>query len=177
MITVLIDGQSGAGKTTLAGELAARTGFQLVHLDDFYPGWTGLEAASNIVACHVLDADNPGFFTWDWHNNCQSDWVSLEPGRSLIIEGCGSITAATKRKASLLGEVVTVRITGPEALRKQRALNRDPDYAPFWKVWAQQEQRHFSLGVEVDHEIVLGSDEASGRPEEIYDSLGTAQSS
>src|SRR5690606_29833513 len=44
---VLIDGRSGSGKTTLATALAARLpGTQLVRLDDFYPGWDGLEAGS-----------------------------------------------------------------------------------------------------------------------------------
>ncbi|MEO8095730.1 MAG: hypothetical protein ABI632_12485, partial [Pseudolysinimonas sp.] len=39
---VLIDGRSGAGKTTLARELAPLVGAQLVSLDDVYPGWDGL---------------------------------------------------------------------------------------------------------------------------------------
>ncbi|BAU95462.1 cobalt ABC transporter [Corynebacterium suranareeae] len=168
MNIVLIDGQSGAGKTTLALDLAAQTGFQLVHLDDFYPGWTGLAAASEIVAHSILTADNPGYHRWDWDNNKKGEWVSLIPGRSIIIEGAGSITQSSKARAAALGCLLTIRITGPEHVRKHRALKRDPGYAPFWDLWADQERQHFAQGIEVDHEIVLGSDKTAGRPEVIF---------
>ncbi len=42
-IVVLVDGHSGAGKTTLATELAYALKAQHVALDAFYPGWGGLE--------------------------------------------------------------------------------------------------------------------------------------
>lgn len=177
MITILIDGQSGAGKTTLANQLAAHTGFQLVHLDDFYPGWTGLAAASTIVARDILSPKNPGYFKWDWERDCQGQWVPVQPARSIIIEGTGAITADTCKRALALGELKTIRLTGPEQLRKQRALKRDPGYAPFWEIWAEQEEQHLANPIDVDYEIVLGSIDASGRPEDFFDSLGTAQSS
>jgi adenylylsulfate kinase-like enzyme len=41
--TVLIDGRSGAGKTTLAGHLRTRWESNVVvALDDIYAGWDGL---------------------------------------------------------------------------------------------------------------------------------------
>ena len=36
-VTVLIDGPSGAGKTWASASLADRTGWRVVHLDEFYP--------------------------------------------------------------------------------------------------------------------------------------------
>ena len=40
---VTIDGYSGSGKSTLAAALARLLpGWQVLHLDDWYPGWDGL---------------------------------------------------------------------------------------------------------------------------------------
>ena len=52
---VLIDGQSGSGKTSLAGALADACGIagvrglQVIHLDHFYAGWTGLAAGTHTL--------------------------------------------------------------------------------------------------------------------------------
>lgn len=156
MIIILIDGQSGSGKTTLARELAEETGFQLIHLEDFYPGWDGLAAASQMVATDVLHPDQPGFWRWDWEQNQRAGWVPIRSHASLIIEGCGAVTGASISAAEALGTVITVRILGPETTRKQRALARDPGYEPWWGMWAEQERVHFSGpgNVPVDH--VLG---------------------
>ncbi|WP_425278962.1 hypothetical protein [Corynebacterium bovis] len=54
-VTVLVDGRSGAGKTTLSGRIR---GAVVVHLDDLYPGWAGLAAAMSPAA--------PGYRRWVW---------------------------------------------------------------------------------------------------------------
>ena len=41
-----IDGRSGAGKTSLAREVAAAWPAALVSMDSIYPGWEGLAAAT-----------------------------------------------------------------------------------------------------------------------------------
>lgn len=156
MIIILIDGQSGSGKTTLARELAAETGFQLVHLEDFYPGWGGLAAASDMVATDVLHPDQPGFWRWDWQRNQRAGWVPIRAHASLIIEGCGAVTEASISAAEAVGTVITVRILGPETTRRQRALARDPGYAPWWEMWAEQERVHFSGPGQVAVDHVLG---------------------
>ena len=164
MITVLIDGQSGSGKTTLAAEIAEITGFQLVHLDDFYPGWIGLAAASRMVATDVLNPLNPGYYKWDWEKNQPAQWVALKPGHSIIVEGAGALSAASKSSALKLGTLVTVRISAPESLRKARALKRDPGYEPYWEMWAEQERKHLDFSIPADVEIVLDSNGVAGKP-------------
>lgn len=140
----LIDGPSGAGKTTYALRLGSDTGIKVVHLDDFYPGWSGLEEASRMVADDVLHPTRPGYRTWDWENDWPGEWVSLDPEGSLIIEGVGAVTARNIAAARRLGEVETIRITAGEQERKDRALRRDPFYADYWDMWAQQERKFFA---------------------------------
>ncbi|MGH3988365.1 MAG: uridine kinase family protein, partial [Pseudonocardiaceae bacterium] len=43
---VVVDGPAGSGKSTLAGRVAAALGgAQVVHMDDLYEGWSGLDQA------------------------------------------------------------------------------------------------------------------------------------
>ena len=63
---VLIDGGSGSGKTTLGVGLQtslvmAGVPAQLVSLDQCYPGWGGLAAASDMVVNHLLDPVRPRY--------------------------------------------------------------------------------------------------------------------
>ncbi|GAA4024330.1 hypothetical protein GCM10023063_00190 [Arthrobacter methylotrophus] len=57
-VIIAIDGRSGAGKTTLAVELAARLRMHhkvsLFHLEDIYPGWNGLAAGIERYVTTVL---------------------------------------------------------------------------------------------------------------------------
>ncbi len=46
---VAIDGYSGSGKSTLAAALASLLpGWQILHLDDWYPGWDGWRPARRL---------------------------------------------------------------------------------------------------------------------------------
>lgn len=148
--TVLIDGPSGSGKTTLASDLAAGTGFTLVHLDDFYPGWSGLTAAREMVAREVLRAARPGFVRWDWQHDVPGEWHALDPADPLIVEGVGAISHASIVAAQARGGVVTVCVDAPAEVRQRSALTRDPGYAGFWDLWAAQEAAHFAEFPPVD---------------------------
>lgn len=146
-MTVLIDGPSGAGKTTAALRLGERLGWQVLHLDDFYPGWGGLAKGSAMVAHDVLRLESPGYRRWDWYADGPGEWVPLDPAASLIVEGVGALSRENLQAAQRRGGVLGVVLDAPVDKRKDRALNRDPGYRPWWDMWASQERVHFSAWV------------------------------
>lgn len=134
---VLIDGRSGAGKTTLARELAPLLDAQLVSLDDLYPGWQGLAAGSRAVHETILRDADPGWTRWDWAANAPAEWHPVDPERPIVIEGCGALSRANLARATF---GIWVDLPAPE--RRRRALEREPDFAPHWREWAAQEREH-----------------------------------
>ena len=136
---VLIDGGSGSGKSTLATALVAAWpgAVSLVRLDDVYPGWDGLAAASEHVREHTLAGRHPRWRRWDWQAERPGEWHDLDPALPLIVEGCGSLSRANRALATL-----GVWLELDAAERRRRALARDGDlYAPYWDRWAIQERR------------------------------------
>lgn len=136
---VLIDGGSGAGKTALALALvdAWPANVALVRLDDIYPGWDGLDAASEHVRRHVLDPVRPGWRRWDWVAGVPGEWHEIDPALPLVVEGSGALSSANRERATL-----GVWIDVDPVTRKRRALARDGEaFRPHWDRWAKQEQR------------------------------------
>lgn len=134
---VLIDGRSGAGKTTLARELAPRLGAQLVSLDDLYPGWDGLAAGSAAVHETLLRHRDPGWTRWDWSSGAPAEWHPLDPDLPIVIEGCGALSRANRALATF-----GIWVELPAAERRRRAIEREPDFAAHWREWAAQERAH-----------------------------------
>jgi uridine kinase len=133
---VLIDGGSGSGKSTLAGALAVLLGAELVHLEDFYPGWDGLDAASTQLFEEILTSPTPRWLGWDWDLNRPTDWHPVSRTLPIVIEGSGALSQRN-REAATFGIWVEL----DEPTRRQRALRRDGQrYAPHWNRWAVQER-------------------------------------
>lgn len=143
---VLIDGAAGSGKSTLAAQLVDRlspelAGLQLVSMEDFYPGWHGLLTASAMLPATVLVDSEAGYRRWDWEIDEPAEWVELDPSAPIIVEGCGAITARSAQSAS-----TTIWVERPAAERKRLALAREQgDFAPWWDIWAEQEQLHWAI--------------------------------
>jgi uridine kinase len=134
---LLIDGRSGSGKTELALAIAARfPAVQVLHLDDLYPGWSGLAAASAALPA-VLESGR--WQSWDWSTNATGPSFSFNTTRPLIVEGVGAITRATAPYAR-----VSIWVQLAAAERRERALSREPDFAAHWRDWAAQERAHIA---------------------------------
>lgn len=132
---VTIDGYSGSGKSTLAAALARLVnGWQVLHLDDWYPGWDGLEAGAEIarrIAADLRGGCTSSYEAWDWENGATGATIPV-PLAPTIIEGCGAIEV----EADL---VIWIADPGEDE-RRSRALARDGQtYAPHWQRWARQD--------------------------------------
>lgn len=132
---VTIDGYSGSGKSTLATALARLVAsWQVLHLDDWYPGWDGLAAGADIarrIAADLRAGRASSYEAWDWEHGTTGATIRV-PLAPTIIEGCGAIEAEAD---------LAVWIADPgEEERRTRALARDGQtYAPHWQRWADQD--------------------------------------
>ncbi|RZS89361.1 uridine kinase [Motilibacter rhizosphaerae] len=141
---VCVDGPAGSGKTTLAGLLAGALGAPVLHLDDVYAGWAGLDGVAERVAGQVLAPLAEGrpatYATWDWARSRWGGSASLRPGPVLVLEGCGAGDRLLAAHASLL-----VWVEAPSALRLERGLERDGEaLRAEWVRWREVEAAHFS---------------------------------
>ena len=147
---LLIDGRSGSGKTTFATKLHGILGWPVIHLEDVYPGWTGLQKASSAVAKTILNPALPaharGYRRWDWYADEFAEWVSTPQGCSLIVEGCGAVTEANLNAARAIGDgnAWGVWVELDAQTRYLRAMARDMHFKNYWDMWARQESRHMT---------------------------------
>jgi uridine kinase len=129
---VCVDGPAGSGKTTLAAavrrcvrDLLPPGGVvRMVHMDDVYPGWDGLEDGMDAVATSVvapLREDRPGRYRrFDWHAGALGEERVLPPADVLVIEGVGSGNRAYDDAITCL-----VWVEAPPDVRLERGLARD----------------------------------------------------
>lgn len=144
---VCVDGPAGSGKTTAAAAIATAAGptSSVLHLDDLYAGWSGLEGSLwPRLSAQVLEPLRRGlpgrFQRYDWPSGAFAEWVDVPVPDLLVLEGCGS----ARRAADPLA-VVRVWVEAPADLRLERGLARDGvDARAQWLTWMSDEAAHFA---------------------------------
>lgn len=147
---VAVDGPAGSGKTTLAGAVAERCAAagrtaQVLHMDDLYAGWTGLEGDLwPRLAAQVLEPlrrGRPGRFQrYDWVAGRFDGWVDVPVPDVLVLEGCGSGRRAGARDVDVL-----VWVEADATTRLARGLARDgADAREHWERWMRDEAVHYA---------------------------------
>lgn len=142
MRLVCVDGPAGSGKTTLAAALAPHLGAQVLHMDDLYEGWTGLEQGPERLREWVLEPlvqGTPGRYRrYDWGLSRYVERHTVPLGDFLVVEGVGS--------ASLLAEPFApfvVWVEAPDDVRLARGISRDGEaMAEQWRRWMVVEAEH-----------------------------------
>ncbi|MBT2586819.1 aminodeoxychorismate synthase component I [Arthrobacter sp. ISL-95] len=175
-VIIAVDGRSGAGKTTLAVELAARLRqhhkVSLFHLEDIYPGWNGLMPGIERYIGTVLKPLSEGmaaeWTSWDWDKHYDGGLNVTLPAEIVIVEGVGAAADAAR---SMLDAVVWVESPGDD--RRRRALTRDGStYEPYWDSWAAQEDEWLSTDQVVAAADVRVQNQADGSaPDDVLRAL------
>jgi len=140
---VCIDGPAGSGKSTLAAGIRKLTRCRVVHMDDLYPGWSGLpEIDAQLESLLTpLSQDEVGHYRrYDWGAGRFAETVAVAPAPLLVLEGVGS---GASRFADLV--TILVWVDAPNDVRRARGLTRDGDtFAPHWEQWARDEALLFT---------------------------------
>ncbi|WP_084104067.1 uridine kinase [Demequina sp. NBRC 110056] len=163
---ILVDGPAGSGKTTLAGRITVALGgepsagagtydpsrapapdapAQLLHADDMYEGWDGLEQLDEVLVTQVLEplaaGQEAGFAMWDWQRGERTDRIAVPVRPFLVIEGVG-----VARREARAFSVCTVWVEAPEEVRLARGIARDGEgMRAEWLRWQPREMTHFTL--------------------------------
>lgn len=147
---VCVDGPAGSGKSTFAAALVAHladrgAGCAVLHLDDLYAGWAGLDGdLAPRLSAQVLEPLRRGrdarYQRYDWVRREFAGWVDVPVPEVLVLEGCGA-----GRREVAVDAVTLVWVEAPAALRLDRGLERDgEELRPQWERWMRDEQAHFA---------------------------------
>lgn len=140
---LVVDGRAGSGKTGIATAVGARLQAPTLHLDDIYPGWSGLTAGVHAMRDQVILPLSRGtgarYRRWSWQRSAPGEWCPVPATPVLVLEGVGATVAARGFGALVLW------IEADAQVRRRRALERDGDlFRPYWHSWADQEDLLFN---------------------------------
>jgi uridine kinase len=150
---VAIDGGGGAGKSTLADEIAAaRDGVGILHLDDFFlsvvggPDSVDVERLRREAVDPLARGEPARFRRFEWWGEQLAQEHTVDPGPIVVVEGVFALQPALR---SLYD--VTVWVETDAAVRLARGLDRDgEDARALWEQWQLAEAEHAAEVAEVD---------------------------
>ena len=95
--------------------LAERVGAQLVHMDDLYLGWSGLEQSADRLREEILAPLWLGragrYRRYDWHAGELAEGHEVHAGGMLVVEHGGRTLRLPAAGASVTGDRVTISST------------------------------------------------------------------
>ena len=170
-VVVAIDGSCTAGKTTLAGHLAAEYDCNLIHMDDFFlrpqqrtpqrfqeiGGNVDYERFQEEVLAPLKQGKAFFYRPYDCSTGSLKDPVKVQPKQLTVVEG-------TYSQHPCFGDVYDLRIylQVSEELRRERILKRPVFlHKRFFEEWIPMEQAYFkafSIGEKSD--LALNLNEA-----------------
>ncbi|MFD3459099.1 uridine kinase [Nocardia fluminea] len=160
---VAVDGPGGAGKSTLAAQLARACAATLLHTDDFaswdnqFDWWPRLE---DQVLSPIARGRAGRYQRYDWNARTLAEWHDVAPPAVLILEGVSAARAAVRDRLSL-----SVWVQTPPEVRLARGLHRDGvDSLPLWQRWMDDEDLHFAADRTPEHADVIFSGQSSCPP-------------
>ncbi len=127
-----VDGKGAAGKTTLAGRIAAALpGSVVVHVDDFarpdiVGGWDRDRFVAQVLE-PLLAGRTASYQRWDWDSGRGAEWHRIPPGVPVVIEGVSS----TDVRVGVPWDV-TIWVEVPADVRWRRVLDRDDGLLDRW---------------------------------------------
>lgn len=158
---IAIDGPAGAGKTTLARNIALACGSQYsvteIHMDDLYDGWdNALSSQLADVLSHIVESHKKqmpcSLSTYNWHEGRFNPPSQLDVAQLLILEGVGSGQLAIRDSLSAL---IWIDIEDSQGLARVLARDGNSIENQMRKWLATQEQHFRDEGTQKAADFVL----------------------
>jgi len=141
---VAVDGRSGSGKTTLADRLGVLLPAPVLHLEEMYPGWTGLSAGIRVARAGIVDrfAANldAEWRSWDWHAARPGPTHTQVQVPIVVLEGCG---AGAREIANGVAALLWLEVDADERRARIRSRGGWQEYEQHFTTWADQEDELF----------------------------------
>ena len=146
---VAVDGPGGAGKSSLASQLARELDAPIIHTDDFASWENPVDWWPELIAraLEPLVAGKPACYRPTSWGREERAVVRIEPAPFVVLEG---VTASRQSFRRYLA--YSIWIETPRDLRLERGLERDGPHArALWEQWMEDEDRYIERERPAEH--------------------------